>query len=212
MEHHAMDQQKTFAITVFVIVLFLTGVAFGAMWVNALSTTQKQEIVHLLQPYWQMYATGKPLPDHTVEVWTLVWSHLKWIGLIALLGISVVGAPIICLLDFLKGMFVGFTVGFLVAQWSWQGMVVALIAVLPQHLFLLPAVLLCSVSALSLSMRLLRRRWVLGKRALWTTWAWQQLGYVACAMMAVAVEVYASPHLIRWANMVVSGIGSYAKH
>ena len=48
--------------------------------------------------------------------------HLKTLGLMWILGLSIIGIPLILILIFLKGLVIGFTVGFLVSQLSWRGL------------------------------------------------------------------------------------------
>ena len=76
--------------------------------------------------------------------WSIAALHLKWIGLIWILGLSVIGLPGILILDFLKGVLIGFTVGYLVGQYSWKGLLFALVSIAPQNLFIIPVLMMCA--------------------------------------------------------------------
>ena len=70
---------------------------------------------------------------------------LEWqlysLGILWLLGLTVVGAPLVILLVGARGFILGFTVGFLVQEKTGQGLLLALVAVLPQNLFYVPGLL-----------------------------------------------------------------------
>lgn len=154
-----MDEtrKQTIALFSFVWVLFLTGVVCGALLVNALTEAQRQEVQDVMERY---VASFFPTM-HTTELvavgwWERVRFYGQWIVMIALLGVSVVGVPLIGLIDFLKGVMVGFTLSMLIGQWSWAGLVIGLVSIIPHHLILLPALWVSSVVALSSSLWVLR--------------------------------------------------------
>lgn len=88
------------------------------------------------------------------------FSQLKYIGFIWLLGISIIGLPLIFILLFLKGVVVGFTVGFLVSQHGWNGLLLAFVSVLPQNLIIIPAFLVMTTVAASFSLRMIRHQFI----------------------------------------------------
>lgn len=149
--------QAKLPLYVFVSVLFIIGVVFGALLVNALSEEQSKEMAQYLGQFFQLIEQEDELAGKTLFLETFK-SHLKWLLLIGLLGISVIGLPVILILDFIKGVLLGFTVGYFVGQLSWKGMLFALVTIAPQNLIIIPAIIICSVSGISLSMFLVRNR------------------------------------------------------
>ena len=100
------------SIYLFVIVLFLMGVIFGAVVVNSLSFEQKEDLYYYLTQFFGEVSNGKIATSS--ELFKQSFLHnSKFIGLMGLLGISVIGLPIILIFLFMKGIVVGFTVGFL---------------------------------------------------------------------------------------------------
>ena len=85
---------------VFVGVLFLVGVLFGALMVNALSLEQQQEMARYLNHFFVNVQDGGESMSQS-SYWSIAALHLKWIGLIWILGLSVIGLPGILILDFL---------------------------------------------------------------------------------------------------------------
>lgn len=147
---------------VFTIVLFAMGVVFGAILVNSLGLAQKQELLRFLEYFFSnMNQTGLPDPQlHFLQSFAF---YLKTVGIMWILGLSIIGLPMILLLLFLKGIVVGFTVGFLVSQMQGQGILYSLAGVLPQNMLVVPALILIGVGGISFSLRLIKTR-LLSKR------------------------------------------------
>lgn len=132
------------------------GVIFGAVLVNSLSFTQKEDLFFYLSQFFGQVSQGEVAASKEMFYQSVI-HNLKYVSVIWILGISIIGVPVILILLFLKGMVVGFTVGFLVNQMSWSGLSLALVAVLPQNIFIVPVFIVISVLAVSLSMKLIRR-------------------------------------------------------
>ncbi|WHX47437.1 stage II sporulation protein M [Paenibacillus woosongensis] len=144
-------------IYVFVSVLFLMGVVFGALMVNALTLEQQQDLSRYLGNFFISINEGGA-DFHPMAFWEVAVLHLKWLGLIWLLGLSVIGLPGILILDFLKGVLIGFTVGCLVGQFTWKGLLFALVSVAPHNLIIIPVLLISSVAAIGFSLNIIRSR------------------------------------------------------
>ncbi|PLT34802.1 stage II sporulation protein M [Bacillus sp. V5-8f] len=141
---------------VFITVLFLMGVIFGAVLVNSLSFTQKEDLFYYLSRFFGQVSQGKVASDHEMFMTSLA-HNVKYIGFIWILGISIIGLPVILVLLFLKGMVVGFTVGFLVNQMGWNGFLLAFVSILPQNIFIVPIFIIIAAMSVSLSIKMIRR-------------------------------------------------------
>ncbi len=108
------------SIFLFVVILFLMGVIFGAIVVNSMSITQKEDLFYYLSQFFGQVSDGKVAADQDLFLQSF-FHNSKFIGLMWVLGISIIGLPVILILLFIKGMVVGFTVGFLVSQMGWNG-------------------------------------------------------------------------------------------
>ncbi|MFB9761981.1 MULTISPECIES: stage II sporulation protein M [Bacillaceae] len=143
----------------FVSVLLLMGVIFGAILVNSLHASQKQDLYFYLNRFFGQVSQGKFAQP--IEMFQeSYFSHLKYIGFIWLLGISMIGLPLIFVLLFLKGVVVGFTVGFLVSQLGWSGFLLSAVAIMPQNFIIIPTFIITTVIAVSFSLRLIRHQFV----------------------------------------------------
>ncbi|MFY9377537.1 MAG: stage II sporulation protein M, partial [Peptococcia bacterium] len=72
------------------------------------------------------------------------------------LGLTVIGLPLILALIFTRGFVLGFTVTFLIRQKAWQGGLIALLAILPPNILSLPTHFIAAVLAINCSLFLIR--------------------------------------------------------
>ena len=144
------------SIYTFIAVLFLMGIVFGAVIVNSLSLTQKEELAIYLGRFFGQVSEGQFATSS--EMFDQSFTHyVKYIGLMWLLGLTIIGLPIILIMLFLKGIVVGFTVGFLVNQMSWKGFLLAFVSVFPQNILAVPAMIVVGAASLTFSLRLMRQ-------------------------------------------------------
>jgi stage II sporulation protein M len=183
----------------FLSVLFLMGVVFGALMLGALTPEQQQDMSRYLGSFLQTVSLGgetAPKPD----LLAAFGLHFKWMALIWLLGISVVGLPLVLVLNFLKGMLIGFTVGVIVSEYAWKGLAFAFVSVVPQNLLVIPALLACSAAAITFSTYLVRHRFLQktndSAAPFFLKYASIGLSLVVVMFAAALVETYLSPVLI----------------
>ena len=99
------------SIYLFVVVLFLMGVIFGAIVVNSLTFSQKEDLAYYLSQFFGEVSNGKVAASKDVFAQSL-FDNSKFIGMMGILGISIIGLPVILIVLFMKGLVIGFTVGF----------------------------------------------------------------------------------------------------
>jgi stage II sporulation protein M len=131
---------------VFIGVLVIVGAIFGALLVNALTLEQQQELAGEIG----VYMTNVKDPQHLSHVttfWDSFMFYGKWLFLIWLFGLSVIGLPLVLVLDFLKGVLIGFAVALLAQQLAWKGVFFFLMATAPRNALVIPALIIASVSA-----------------------------------------------------------------
>jgi len=100
----------------------------------------------------------------------------------------VIGLPLVLVILFTKGFALGFTVGFLVYELGWKGLIFGMASVLPPNLFLVPALLLICVAAVSFSLAVIRSRFFTLRQSLYP----QVLGYSLWALLTAALGIVAS--------------------
>ena len=192
--------QENSSLYIFNAVLLLMGVIFGAILVNSLQLNQKQDLSFYLQRFFGQVSKGE-FAIASEMFRERYFSQLKYIGFIWILGISIIGLPLIFILLFVKGVVVGFTVGFLVSQHGWNGLLLAFVSVLPQNLIIIPVFLVMTTIAASFSLRMIRHQFIrkITEPLLPLLIRYTCFFLVIGAVLALAssVEAYASPVLMK---------------
>ncbi|GKU79623.1 stage II sporulation protein M [Paenibacillus sp. L3-i20] len=198
--------KNNFNLYIFVSVLFVVGGIFGALLVNALTLEQQQELTAEVSHYVQLMNGG--VASNEVDVfWDRFFFHFKWLMLIWLLGVTVVGIPFILILNFLKGTLIGFSIGVLLQQYAWKGVLFSLVALAPQNIIIIPALVITSSAAITFGLFIVRNRLLQQKGELLP-----QLGALTSTTIimmfifagAALLEAYISPTIISWAAPFIS--------
>jgi stage II sporulation protein M len=192
---------------VYVAVLFITGVVFGVVIVQALTLEQKQELSRHLGNFFQMVDIGLEWDKQHSFLQSFLL-NIKWLVLICLLGLSVIGLPFILFMDFLKGVLIGFTVGFMVGEYAWKGMLFALASVVPQNLLVIPTLIICSVTSIAFGLHLLKNRFLRQHLSIPLSFP-KFIGttFLLCIILIIVsvYEALLSPWLMQWVTpMLVS--------
>lgn len=192
--------QENYRLYVFTTVLFIVGMAFGAVVVNALAPGQKVDLFNNLKGFVNAINDNTHLAGPSTVVWQSIAKNIKLIGMIWILGLSIIGLPLIVVLVFIKGFGVGFTVGFLVEQYARKGIAFALLAVLPQNILFVPALVIAAVAGTSFSLTLIRSRFSPGRIPLYQKLLSYSALILLLSLIMVAssfVEGFVSPNLMK---------------
>ncbi len=134
---------------------------------------------------------------------------MKFLGLMWVLGISIIGLPLILVLLFIKGIVVGFSVGFLVNQMGWGGFLLSFVTVLPQNLFIIPMFIFIAVVAVGVSLKLIRKIFIkqsMGVQIIPMLTQYFIVLIIAVGFISIAagVEAYISPELMKSAMSYIN--------
>jgi stage II sporulation protein M len=141
----------------FIAILFVIGVIFGALAVKALNEQQKLDLVQYLKILFNEVSREQNLPGHEVAR-QAVTNNIKIGAMVWVLGLTVIGIPVILIIAFTRGFVLGFTVGFLVYEMAWRGIIFSILAVLPHNLIAIPIVIILCVTGVSFSLNLARNK------------------------------------------------------
>ncbi len=181
-----------------VLACFITGTLVGAIGVGLLSSSQEVELASYLNILLAGIAETKI--DASAMARSAVMNNWMAIFWLWLLGMTVVGAPVVLAIIFLRGFVIGFTVGFLVQKRAFQGFLLSLFTVLPQNLLVLPAMLVSAVAAVTFSWWLVKGRTGVRPTSLFQQFSAYTL-LIACmgivASVGGLVEAYLSPVLLQ---------------
>lgn len=141
-------------IYMFMIILFLTGVIFGAIIVNSMNIVQKLDLFFYLERYFGQISAEEQIENQTILMGSFLY-HIKYLLLLFVLGLTVIGLPVVWILLFVKGLVVGFSVGFIVNQLGMKGLILASLSIAPQNLLVIPIYIIAGSLSMIFSLTLL---------------------------------------------------------
>ena len=190
------------SIYLFVSVLFFMGVVFGAIVVNSLSLAQKEDLAYYLQQFFGQVSTGQMADSEDLFQQSFM-HNLKYLGCMWLFGISIIGLPLIFIFLFMKGIVIGFSVGFLVQQMDWQGFFLAVATILPQNLIIIPAFIFIASISIAFSLQLIKKIFMRQAghfyiSSLFSRYVLFFLLAAGMAALAAGIEAYISPAFMKF--------------
>lgn len=139
-----------------VILFFVVGISSGAFTVKALSDQHKGELISYMESFFQILSQ-KSFDAFSVLKQSLI-NNLQTGILTWILGVTVIGIPLILLIIVIRGFILGFTVGFLIEQMGLSGFFFSIFAIFPQNLFIIPGIIIIAVIAISFSIMIIKSK------------------------------------------------------
>ncbi|MFO8059613.1 MAG: stage II sporulation protein M [Bacillota bacterium] len=192
--------RENMALYFFVLAMLSGGVIIGAMVTGSLSAQQADDLAEYTLGFFQSLE-GPEMPVSGRDIFLSSLSmNFKTLGIVFLLGFTVIGMPVVALVVLVRGLIIGFAVSFLMYLQGGMGVGLAMVSILPQNLFLLTALVFCSVNALSYSLNILAvRRGAARSASEPSVLVYLLRGFVGfvVAFLGILVESYAVPTLMR---------------
>lgn len=181
--------------------LFSIGVGFGALAPQKLSPPQREDLSGFLANIYASIAQNdSPMAGRGEVLYQSILDNvLKTAGLLFVLGLTVIGAPLILGIVFLRGFVLGFTVGFLFQETSFNGLILAAAAILPHNLLAVPAIMIGAGGALAFASTAFKTMCGLSQRRVYGQLL--STGFIcicSCVLLTAAslIETYLTPALI----------------
>ena len=187
---------------VFLVVIIAVGIAAGSIFVTVLNNDDKIMVSDYLNNFLNNLNSNNLNYSGTLIntlIFTLGGALLIW-----LLGISVIGFILILLFLFIKAFALGFSIGSIIINFNFKGILIALAYIVPHHIINMMIFLLISSYALILSYRLINsftKKKAFEFKGIFNKYLFI-LGFSLIILsMSVLYEVYGAPKLI---NLIVS--------
>jgi len=139
---------------VFVFVIFITGICFGAFAVKTVSYEINQNMFKFFNGFIKNYENISYNSSNLVS--NSVKFNLLNVTIFWLLGLTVLLVFVIPVLIFFKGFVIGFTVGFLISQYDMQGFLISIVSIFPQNIFIIPSFIMAGAIAISFSLDIIK--------------------------------------------------------
>lgn len=127
-------------------------------------------------------------------------NNLQIVLMVWVLGITIIGIPIVLLLVSLKGFIMGFSVGFLAEEMGMRGLLFSLVGILPQNLLVVPCIVAAGVISVAFSLALIKRKKARHKKSIASEFIAYSasMAVIILVMLAGAlIEGYVSPALMK---------------
>lgn len=140
-------------IFVFLFVLMLMGIIAGSIFTTILNSSDKELVINHLNEFIDNINNNKL--DYIFALKNNLITNISYVILIWLLGISVIGLPIIIIMFFTKCFILGFSVGAILTTFKLKGILVSLVYVFPGQVISLLFLLLLMMYSMSFTFKMI---------------------------------------------------------
>ena len=202
--------QENFWLYIVSILCVFTGIILGMYSVKYMGEFEQNDLVN--------YLTSFIGPSNANGIsYKLIFSqsiknNLPVIIFLWFLGLTIVGIPIIIIIDLLKGFTVGFTFSFMISGLGKSGIGIAILGVLPQNIIYIPCIIFASVVSMEFSIMLLKDKF----NKQWTSSITSRIIYyslifiviIIFLFMGIIIESYIAPYFVK---NLINNLGSISK-
>ncbi|MGF7184978.1 stage II sporulation protein M [Desulfitispora alkaliphila] len=196
------DKMLLYILAIFFIML---GIIAGAVSVSPLISGRQHELISYIDSFLNTIVYDD-INTFAIAL-TTVFNNLRLVFIIWLLGMTVIGIPVIILILFVRGFMLGFTVGFLTLEKSMQGVLISVFSIAPPNFILLPGLIVASVTGISFSLLLVKGGFRDKSKSILShffSYSIVMIGIAIVAVIAGIVEAYWSPAMMKLISVYVN--------
>ncbi|MFW6311971.1 MAG: stage II sporulation protein M [Nanoarchaeota archaeon] len=189
--------KRRIPLLIFVLIIFVFGIGFGAIGVKTVEYSNKQELFNFFNNFMQ------GINEINYNQGTMVSESIRFnlinILVIWLFGMSVILMPLIPVLLFFKGFVLSFSVGFLISEYSLKGVLYSLVTIFPQNLLIIPAFIIAGILAIHFCVRIINFYRKRERLSIQDFFAYTISMFLLAIMlfMGSLIETYISPYLFK---------------
>lgn len=195
----------------FYIIAFLflcIGIVIGIYTVKYMGKAEKNNLIDGLIRYSNDMIINSIDKKHILV--RAIKNNLSIILIIWFLGLTMLGTPLILIVNLIKGFTIGFTSSLVINGLGSKGILLNLLVVFPQNIIYIPCIMICSVLAIEFSLTLLRNNSakISSKRNVLlqlTTYSTLFIFIIIFMFLGFILEVYMSPSMLK---LIVHNLGS----
>ena len=198
--------QTNFWLYIISILCLCIGNVLGVYTVGYMSSFEKSDLLSYMKSFCSTIVTAN------INSQSILLESIKnnLIVLLAIwfLGLTMIGIPIILLLEILKGFTIGYTTCFVVNGLGIKGIWISILGVLPQNLIYIPCLIFASVLAMDFSITVLKSKENNKYPSLPLRIAAYSLSFVFVSifmLLGCLIESYLTPNILK---MTVINYGS----
>lgn len=196
--------KKNRKIFIFIAILLTLGLISGSLFITILNDSDKKMVLETITNYFNQIKSSKV--DFLYSFRTSSISNLLYIIFIWLLGISIIGIPIIILLLFIKSFILGFSISSIICKYKIGGIPLSLSYIFPHHI--LNIITICFVSMYSLKVSLSLVKLITSKKQInFKVIMRKYLGVLIIAVLlsivSSSIETFMTPYFIRIFSFII---------
>lgn len=150
--NYKKELSKKNNILILISVVFILGLIFGSIYITILENEEKTTILNQVNNY---FLSDSSSFDEKIEIFkNSLLSNFTYIISMWLLGLSVIGMPIVFIMTFFKSFILGFSVSSIFAKYGFKGIVGVLTYIFPSHIILSIFILFLSTYSIIISLKL----------------------------------------------------------
>ncbi|MBU3098763.1 stage II sporulation protein M [Clostridium estertheticum] len=202
--------QENYWLYIISILCVFTGIILGIYSVKYMGEFEHKDLVNYLINFIDPSNTSGI--SYKLIFFQSIKNNLPVIIFLWFLGLTIVGLPIIVIIDLLKGFTVGFTFSFMISGLGKSGIGIAILGVLPQNLIYIPCIIFASVISMEFSIMLLRNKF----NKQWTSSISSRIIYYSVIFIVIMgflfigiiIESYIAPYFVK---NLINNLGSLSK-
>ena len=188
--------QENFWLYIISILCVFTGIILGIYSVKYMGEIERNDLVNYLTNFIDPANTSGI--SYKLIFMQSIKNNLPVIIFLWFLGLTIVGIPIIIIIDLLKGFTVGFTFSFMISGLGKSGIGIAILGVLPQNLIYIPCIIFASVVSMEFSIMLLKNKF----NKQWTSsriiyYSAIFIVIIVFLFIGIVIESYIAPYFVK---------------
>lgn len=191
--------KENFWLYVISLICIFTGMVLGVYTVKYMGEIYKTDLISYFQGFTEYLGTENL--NYKGVFLNTIRSNIPFILFIWLLGMTMVGIPVILIIGIIKGYTLGFTISFIINSVGLKGIGIAIFGVIIQNIIYIPCMIIASVLAMEFSLNFLKER--IDRRVKENIWI-KMLSY-SCSFLAIIavmfvgffMEAYIIPNILK---------------
>ncbi|MDP4144814.1 MAG: stage II sporulation protein M [Bacillota bacterium] len=191
--------QQNFWLYIICIFCLCTGFVLGVYTVKYMTDFEKSNLLNYLVGFTKSDALNSL--DYKMILIQTIKNNIPVILFLWFLGLTLIGIPVILVIDVIKGFTIGFTVTFLTNSMGIKGVWMSLLGILPQNILYIPCIIVASVLAMEFSIMILKdsskKAWTYNIHYKAASYSMFFIAIAVIMFLGFAFETYVTPNVIK---------------
>lgn len=196
--------KKNKKLFVFVTILIIVGFITGSFFITILSSDDKKLVGETISSFFNQIKAGKI--DTIYTLWTSITTNLIYIIFIWLLGISLIGLPIVIFLVFIKSFILGFSISSIIYKYKLSGTLLSFGYIFPHQILNLLILSFLSIYAIKVSIslfKLITSKKQINFKILMKKYVGVLIICIILSLISSIFETFISPYLIKLFSFLI---------